>query len=146
LKRDYENDKLGCYEIRREEIVNICTSSSRKYWRNQCTIASRRRRTQLFQGRMFRCRHEKQKEVYDNFGYKSKSFKHQILFDLRHRILRGVGDEFYGIEYEEKLLYSMVANSELFGTGMTRFNEKQLYKKFLKVIEVSHWQGLTSVL
>jgi hypothetical protein len=47
-----------------------------------------------------------------------------------------VGHQFYGIEFEEKLLYSMAANSELFGTGMNRFNEKQLYKKFLKVIEV----------
>jgi hypothetical protein len=48
-----------------------------------------------------------------------------------------VGHQFYGIEYEERLLYSMAANSELFGTGMTRYNEKQLYKKFLKVIEVT---------
>jgi hypothetical protein len=47
-----------------------------------------------------------------------------------------VGHQFYGIEYEERLLYSMAANSELFGTGLTRYNEKQLYKKFLKVIEV----------
>jgi hypothetical protein len=42
LKRDYENDKLGCYEARLKEIVNTCTSSSRKYWRTQCTIAARR--------------------------------------------------------------------------------------------------------
>jgi hypothetical protein len=47
-----------------------------------------------------------------------------------------VGYQFDGIEYEERLLYSMAANSELFGTGLTRYNEKQLYKKFLKVIEV----------
>jgi hypothetical protein len=31
----------------------------------------------------------------------------------------------------------MAANSELFGTGLTRYNQNQLYKKFLKVIEVS---------
>jgi hypothetical protein len=47
-----------------------------------------------------------------------------------------VGHQFYDIDFEERLLYSMAANSELFGTGMTRFNEKKLYKKFLKVIEV----------
>jgi hypothetical protein len=74
LKRDCENDKVGCYEDRVEEIINTCTSNSRKYWRNQCTRVSRRRRTQLFQGRMFRYRYEKQKEFYDNFGYKSSSF------------------------------------------------------------------------
>jgi hypothetical protein len=34
------------------------------------------------------------------------------------------------------LLYSMASNSELFGTGMTRYREKQLYKKFLDVIEI----------
>jgi hypothetical protein len=146
LKRDYENDKLECYEISLEEIINTCTSSERKYWRTQCTIASKRRRTQLFQGRLFKQRNDRQKKVYDNFGYKSSIFKHQILFSLKREIIRGVGDEFYGIDYEEKLLYSMTANSELFDTGMTRFNEKQLYKKFLKVIEVSHWQSLTSVL
>jgi hypothetical protein len=113
LKRDYENDKLGCYEVRLEEIINTCTSNDRKYWRNLCTIASRRRRTQLFQGRLFRYRYEKQKEVYDNFGYKSSSFKHQVLFGLKREIINCAGHEFYGIEYEEKLLYSMAANSEL---------------------------------
>jgi hypothetical protein len=46
LKRVYENGKLGCYEVRLEEIINTCTSNDRKYWKIQCTIASRRRRTQ----------------------------------------------------------------------------------------------------
>jgi hypothetical protein len=41
LKRDYENNKLDCYEVRLEEIVNTCTSNDRKYWRTQYTIASR---------------------------------------------------------------------------------------------------------
>jgi hypothetical protein len=56
-----------------------------------------------------------------------------------------VGYQFEYIEYEETLLYSMAANSELFGTCITRYNEKLLYKKFLKVIEVPRWQDLTSV-
>jgi hypothetical protein len=30
----------------------------------------------------------------------------------------------------------MASNSELFGTTMMRYREKQLYKKFLKVIEI----------
>jgi hypothetical protein len=30
----------------------------------------------------------------------------------------------------------MAANNELFGTDLTRYNEKQLYMKFSKVIEV----------
>jgi hypothetical protein len=64
------------------------------------------------------------------------SFKHRVLYSLRREIIHSVDHQFYGIEFEEKLLYSMAANSELFGTGMNRFNEKQLYKKILKVIEV----------
>jgi hypothetical protein len=31
LKRDYENDKLDCYESRLEEIVNTCKSITREY-------------------------------------------------------------------------------------------------------------------
>jgi hypothetical protein len=90
----------------------------------------------LFQGRLFKLRYDKEKDFYDNFGYKSSSFKHRVLYDLRRKIINFAGHEFYAIEYEEKLFYSMSANSILFGTGMTRFNQKQLYKKFLKVIEV----------
>jgi hypothetical protein len=30
----------------------------------------------------------------------------------------------------------MASNSELFGTAMTRYNEKQFYENFLKVIEI----------
>jgi hypothetical protein len=48
LKRDYENNTLDCNEVRHEEIVNTCTSNDRKYWRTQCTIATRRKRTELF--------------------------------------------------------------------------------------------------
>jgi hypothetical protein len=79
LKKDYESGKLGCYEVRLEEIVNTCTSSDRKYWRTQCTIASRRRRTQLFEGRLFKHRNDREKGYNDNFGYKSCSFKHRVL-------------------------------------------------------------------
>jgi hypothetical protein len=136
LKRDYENNKLDYYEVRLEEIMNTCMSNDRKYWKMQCTIASRRRRTQLFRERLFKHRNDKEKNYCDNFGYRGSSFKHRVLFNLRREIIHSVGHQFYGIEYEERLLYSMAANSELFGTGMTRFNEKQFYKKFLKIIEV----------
>jgi hypothetical protein len=30
----------------------------------------------------------------------------------------------------------MVSNSDLFGTGMMRYRDKQLFKKFLNVIEI----------
>jgi hypothetical protein len=43
---------------------------------------------------------------------------------------------FEGIKFEEMLLYSMASNSKLFGTAMTRSREKQLYKKFLDVIDL----------
>jgi hypothetical protein len=41
-----------------------------------------------------------------------------------------------GRELEETLLYALASNSDLFGTAMMRYNEKQLLKKFLKVIEI----------
>jgi hypothetical protein len=31
LQRDYENDRLDCYEARLEEIINICMSVDRNY-------------------------------------------------------------------------------------------------------------------
>jgi hypothetical protein len=43
LKRDHENNRLDCYEVRWEEIINTCMSIDKKYWRTQCTISSRRR-------------------------------------------------------------------------------------------------------
>jgi hypothetical protein len=66
---------------------------------------------------------------WDNFGYTGSSFQHRVLYNLRREIIHLVGYKFEGIEYEKKLLYSMAGNSELFGTGLTRYNEKQLYKK-----------------
>jgi hypothetical protein len=101
LKIDYENNKLDCYEVRLQEIVNTCTSNDRKYWRTQCTIASRRRRTELFQGRLFKQRGNKRKDFCDNFGYKGNSFKHRVLYNLRREIIHMVGYQFDGIEYEE---------------------------------------------
>jgi hypothetical protein len=41
-----------------------------------------------------------------------------------------------GREWDETLLYAMANNSDLFGTAMIRYNEKQMLKKFLKVIEI----------
>jgi hypothetical protein len=46
-----------------------------------------------------------------------------------------LGYRFEGIEFEEKLLYCMASNSDLFGTEMTRYSENQLYKNFLDIIE-----------
>jgi hypothetical protein len=34
----------------------------------------------------------------------------------------------------------MASNGDYFGTGMMKYNEKQLYKKFLKVIEIPQFQ------
>jgi hypothetical protein len=86
---------------------------------------------------LFKHRNDQEKGYCDNFGYKESSLKYRVLFSLRRGIKHSVGHQFYGIEYEERLLYSMAANSELFGTGLTRYNENQLCKKFLKVIEVT---------
>jgi hypothetical protein len=55
---------------------------------------------------------------------------------LRQETISRLGPLIDGIEFEEKLLYNMASNSEPFGKAMTRYNEKQLYKKILKVIEI----------
>lgn len=34
-------------------------------------------------------------------------------------------------------LYSMVNNCDLFGTGMFRYTEAQLYKKFMDIISIA---------
>jgi hypothetical protein len=41
-----------------------------------------------------------------------------------------------GVEWEETLLYPISSNGDFFGTGMMALSEKQLYRKFCKVIEI----------
>jgi hypothetical protein len=41
-----------------------------------------------------------------------------------------------GESWEEALLYAIASNGDLFGTGMTKYNEKMLYKRYMKVIEM----------
>jgi hypothetical protein len=121
LKRDYENNKLDCYETRLEEIFNICTSTERKYWKTQCTISSRRHRTNLFESRMFKHRNDKDKGYCDNFGFEQKSFKHRVLYDLRQKLIFMLGHKFEVVEYEGEMLNSMASNSEWFGSAMFRY-------------------------
>jgi hypothetical protein len=59
-----------------------------------------------------------------------------VLRRVREQIFNRLGRHFEGREWEETLLYSMAANCNVFGTGIIRFSEKQLYKKFLDVIEI----------
>jgi hypothetical protein len=56
LKRDYTNSKLNCYETRLEEIINCWTETNKKYWKTQCTISPRRKRTVLFRSEIFKWR------------------------------------------------------------------------------------------
>jgi hypothetical protein len=79
LERDYKRGALDCYEARLEEIINKCTSATRKYWKNQIGIASRKKRTKLFQSDIFK---ERRKcSVCDNFGFHARpSFNHQVFF------------------------------------------------------------------
>jgi hypothetical protein len=125
---------LDCYETRLEEIVRSCTSSNRKYWKTQRTIFSRKRRTELFQGSIFKRR--KKDGVYNNFGPKHRSFADKALYELREKLIRNLGYRFESREWEETLLNVMVSNSDLFGTAMMRYHEKQLYKKFLDEVEI----------
>jgi hypothetical protein len=51
-------------------------------------------------------------------------------------MLSKAGYRLEGEEWEEILLYAIASNGDFFGTGMMGFSEKQLYKKFFKVIEI----------
>jgi hypothetical protein len=51
-------------------------------------------------------------------------------------MLRGAGIGIEGMKWEEALLYAMASNGDFFGTEMMKFNEKMLYKNFLKIIEI----------
>jgi hypothetical protein len=46
------------------------------------------------------------------------------------------GYVFEGLSWEEELLYVMTSNCDLFGTGMFRYTEKQIYKKCQKIVPV----------
>jgi hypothetical protein len=83
----------------------------------------------------------KKQSIYpknDNFGYKNtgKSFRNRMLYQLRQKIILFLGYRFQGLEFEEMLLYNMASNKDLFGTAMTRYREKQLYKKFIDMIKM----------
>jgi hypothetical protein len=60
----------------------------------------------------------------------------KVLYFVRETILKRAGNQIGGIEWEEALLYSMGSNGDYFGTGMMKYSEAQLYKNFLKVIEI----------
>jgi hypothetical protein len=47
FQRDYEDEKLDCYEARLEEIVNSCTSVTRKYWKTQRSVSSREKKNRI---------------------------------------------------------------------------------------------------
>jgi hypothetical protein len=59
------------------------------------------------------------------------------LYEVRRKIFRNLGLRNERRKWEETLLYAMASNNDLFGTAMMRYNEKQLLKKFLKVVEIS---------
>jgi hypothetical protein len=70
-------------------------------------------------------------------GNRCGSFAKKVLCFVMNTILRSAGNQIKGLEWEEALLYSMASNEDYFGTGMMRYSEAQLYKKFLKIIEIS---------
>jgi hypothetical protein len=109
---------LDGFETRLEEIVNTCTNITREYWKNQKGISARLRRTELFQSQICRNRRKAKNLGQENFGFREGNFKFKVLFFLRSRITMHLGYQFDGREWKEALLYSMVSNSDLFGTGI----------------------------
>jgi hypothetical protein len=95
-------------------------------------MGSRKKRTELFESDIFRSRRSpscwNHLEICD--------FKHKVLDEVRRNIISNLGYRISAIEWEETLLYSMASCSDLFGTAISKYNEKQFVKKFLKVIEI----------
>jgi hypothetical protein len=57
LENDYKDNVFhSCFEARFEEIIDQCTCSTRKFWKNQMTMSSRKKRTELFESDIFRSR------------------------------------------------------------------------------------------
>jgi hypothetical protein len=129
IKRDFENDKLDCYKVRPEEIINTCTSTTRKYCRTQRNVDARRKRTQLFESKLFKDRYSSFKKTGRFIG-KDDKFNNVVLAELRKEIQMGLGYRFINIEFEEKVLHAMASNCDMFGSGIFRYNEKQLYNLF----------------
>jgi hypothetical protein len=118
-----------------EEIVNSFTNITRKFWKNQRRISARNRRTKLFRSEIFKNRGSSSTSGYEAFGNRKGSFAMKVLYQVRCTMLRSANYRIEGIEWEETLLYAMASNGHYFGTDMIEFNEKSLYKKFIKVIE-----------
>jgi hypothetical protein len=64
------------------------------------------------------------------------NFKNNVMDIVRRNIISNFGLRFEGREWKETLFYTMTSNSDLFGTAMKRYNERQLLKKFLRVIKI----------
>jgi hypothetical protein len=136
IKRDASRGVLNCYEIRLEEIVNSFTDVTKKYWKNQRGIAARSKRTLLFRSDIFKHRRSEQSYGWETFGTNEGSFSKKVLFYIRSEILGGVGNRIEREKWEEALLYAIASNGDFFGTGMMKYNEKMLYKNFIKTIEI----------
>jgi hypothetical protein len=118
--------------------VNSFTDVTRKYWKNQKGVSARSRRTKLFQSEIFKNRGSCKIFGYECFGNKEGRFAKKVLYMVRNKIIRSAGRQIDGLEWEETLLYAMASNGDYFGTGMMKFNEKILYKNFLKVLDIPH--------
>jgi hypothetical protein len=49
-----------------------------------------------------------------------------------------LGYRFKGVDFEEKVLYSMASKYKMFDSSMLRYREKPFYKNFFAVIEIPH--------
>jgi hypothetical protein len=136
IRRDHANGKIDCYEGRLEEIVNSCTDISRRYWKNQKRIAARSRRTKLFLSDIFRHRKSQKCDSSETFGNRTGSFAMKVLSYVRNKVISQAGNQIENRDWEEALIYVMASNGDFFGTAMMRYNEKQIYKKFLKVVDI----------
>jgi hypothetical protein len=125
IKRDAANNKLDCYEIRLEEVVNSFTSVTRKYWKNQRGIAARKKRTMLFKSDVFRQRRTEKSYGWETFGNREGSFAKKILWFVREQMLSKAGLRLEGEQWEETLLYAIAINGDVFGTAMMGLSENQ---------------------
>jgi hypothetical protein len=117
IRRDASRNKLDCYEIRLEEIVNSFTDVTKKYWKNQRGTAAMKKRTMLFKSDIFKHRRTEQSYGWETFGTNEGSFAKKILYYVREEMLKGAGNRIEGEKWEEALLYAIASNGDFFGTG-----------------------------
>jgi hypothetical protein len=110
------------------QIIQENVNESFYRLKDKSCAAIRKQRTKSFVSKSFKERTKG--KHYGSITMKKGSFDLDIWNKIRLKLLNEAGDVKENQEFYEELLYSMGATSGMFGTGVARYNEKQLYDRF----------------